>query len=488
MRDKNNFKFNSKIYPVILILFMFSFCNPFSKSSKGLNDNGDNDNSERKWVEENKLLDDTFRIDISEIDVVFRFNPEQGKVYGKANVKFRMRNGQNFPIIHFDPAFDNAVNKIVLDGDSLIFSDTGDVRPRTFDDTKQKGLEFQRDCSDGKVHEIEIEYTLEKKFESGRFFTDVNDISGNGNEDLFPTINTPAELSRHKITFIVESSEKYRCIGSGLVENKSDKNIQKWELDTEREIASYTIMFIVIPESETDFRKKSINGVDVRVIGYKDTGGIDNVFDQLESWLPELEKNIGKFPMPRGLSVFLTRSGGGMEYYGGTMTSLYALKHEVFHMYYGCSLIAKTYRDSWWDEAINMWYELNAKGDLKPIGEQFRSNIVSGRTPVSIGFDDRAYDAGAQIIEYCSDVSGGRNKFISFLHYLYGKYKFSPFNTFGLVEYFKDYSGVDLNSKFLNWLYNSVQTYYSGISNIRLKYHKVNMTPPQWIIDKYKKR
>ena len=64
--------------------------------------------------------------------------------------------------------------------------------------------------------------------------------------------------------------------------------------------------------------------------------------------------------MPRGLSVVLTQGGGGMEYYGATITSLRALRHEVFHMYYGCSTVATTYRDSWWDEAINMWYELSA--------------------------------------------------------------------------------------------------------------------------------
>lgn len=46
----------------------------------------------------------------------------------------------------------------------------------------------------------------------------------------------------------------------------------------------------------------------------------------------------------------------GMEYFGGTISGLGPLLHEVFHMYFGCSLVANTYRDSWWDEAINMWY------------------------------------------------------------------------------------------------------------------------------------
>lgn len=478
--------FNSMVLLPISLMLVLSFCNPSVKNDSSDDPGGNNDKS--IWVEENKLLDDTFRIDISEINVIFAFSPGNGTVSGEAVVEFQMRKDEIFPIIHFDPAFNGALSEIKLDDEILDFSNDSDIKSITFKETKQKGLEFQRDCSDGKIHKIEIKYEIRDKFSKGRFYTNVNDIYGNGNEDLFPTINTPSELARHKITFIVESDEKYRCIGSGRVTDLSDNNSQTWVLDSGREIASYTVMFFLIPESESDFEERVINGNSVRIISYKGGASIDNAFTQLESWLPELEQNLGTFPMPDGLSIFLTSNGGGMEYYGGTITSLSALEHEVFHMYFGCSLIAKTYRDSWWDEAINMWYELNAKGNLKPIPEQFKSNIVSGRTPVSIGFDDRAYNEGAQIIEYCSEIAGGRDNFISFLSYLYGKYTFSPFNTFGLVEYFRDYSGIDLNSKFLNWLYNGVQSYYSSSSHIREKYHKVDLTPPEWIVKKYKRR
>ena len=186
------------------------------------------------------------------------------------------------------------------------------------------------------------------------------------------------------------------------------------------------------------------------------------VFDDLESWLPELRENLGPIPMPDGLSIFLTESGGGMEYYGGTVTSLRALDHEVFHMYYGCSTVALTYRDSWWDEAINMWYELSADGDYAAISDGYRSNMVSSRTPISNGFDTRAYDEGARIMQAVAVEMGGRGEMIAFLSDLHQRRMFDPFNTFELVDEIEAYCGADMYDRFVNWLYDGTRTYYTA--------------------------
>jgi len=120
----------------------------------------------------------------------------------------------------------------------------------------------------------------------------------------------------------------------------------------------------------------------------------DEAFAILDPWLGELRTTVGPFPMPRGLGVVLTQSGGGMEYYGATTTSLRALRHEVFHMYYGCSTVARTYRDSWWDEGHRHVVRALGRPHLRPVAEGLRSDIVSGRSAVAVGFDRRAYDEG----------------------------------------------------------------------------------------------
>jgi hypothetical protein len=157
--------------------------------------------------------------------------------------------------------------------------------------------------------------------------------------------------------------------------------------------------------------------------------------------------------MPRGLDVVLTQGGGGMEYYGATTTSLRALRHEVFHMYFACSTIARTYRDSWWDESINMWYELSADPAWAPIAEDFTSDIVSGRSAVAVGFDRRAYDQGARIIQALAAEAGGRGPMVAFLRELHGRRQFDPMTTWDLADEFQAWTGTDVRARFERWLY-----------------------------------
>jgi hypothetical protein len=159
--------------------------------------------------------------------------------------------------------------------------------------------------------------------------------------------------------------------------------------------------------------------------------------------------------MPRGLSVVLTQTGGGMEYYGATTTSLRALRHEVFHMYYGCSTVARTYRDSWWDEAIDMWYDLSADPAYPPIADGFRSDIVSARSAVAVGFDRRAYDEGARILQAVATELGGRQRMVGFLRGLHARRSFDPFTTWDLADEIQAWGGVDVRERFRLWLYQA---------------------------------
>jgi hypothetical protein len=440
---------------------------------------------------EDHLLNSAFRIDIKTIAVTFDYVPGDYYVDCHAVVDFTMRSGQRRPVIHLAPAIrDNAgtVGAIQLNNETLNLSDESDVRIVSFDESSQQALEFQRDLEANIVHTLKIFYQLTLPEGYPRFSTEVTDLEGRGNEERFPTINTPHELARHFLTFRVHSNIPFRCIGSGLVE-ETNSDVQEWTLDTEREVASYTVMFALLPEHDTVFEERNINGTDVRILAFVGGASINTAFSMLESWLPELEANFGPFPMPRGLSIFLTSSGGGMEYYGGTISSNWALQHEVFHMYYGCSTINKTYRDTWLDEAINEWYEFSVDPTYSPIPDTYRSNIVSGRSPIAVGFDSRAYDEGAQIMEAVARELGGRNGMIAFLRYVHTHYSFSPFTTFDFLDYLEDYSGVDMTDRFLDWLYLGEQTGStagSPSSPGRFMYkQKVDMTPPESLLQKY---
>jgi aminopeptidase N len=438
---------------------------------------------------EDQLLNSAFRIDISTIQVTFDYTPDLNQVRGEAEVTFKMRPGQSRPLIHFDLPALHAGDPldVKLNGESLQPGNAADMVILSSPESTQKAIEFQRDLEANVVHRLEIKYVKELPQDYPIFATQVTDLYGWGNEELFPTINTPHELARHILTIRVHSSTAYRCIGSGRVTESSKGSVQQWVLDSEREIASYTFLFVVIPAADTVYEEKEINGVTVRIVAYRGGASLAQGFNQMESWLPELHQNLGPFPMPRGLSIFLVSGGGGMEYYGGTITSLWALNHEVFHMYYGCSTVMKTYRDSWLDEAINEWYEYSVDPTFQPIDENYRSNMVSGRSPIAVAFDRRAYYEGAQMMQYVAQKIGGRLAMIGFLKYVHATYNFSPFSTVDFVNYLKDFTGVDFMNQFINWVFDGQAGSGGGnrASSRRLK--KVDLLPPADILKRYVK-
>lgn len=434
---------------------------------------------------ETQTLNNAFRIDIRTITVVLTYDPEQAVVDGDATIVFKMRPGQVRPLIHFDPAVrGQAVSFISLNGEPLDASDPTAVKVVEFSGSTQKALEFQRDLAADAEHQLKMRYRLTLTGAYPRFSTEVNDYVGRGNEEIFPTINAPHELARHDITLRVTGSVPYRCLGSGLVRKTLDSP-QEWRLDSEREVASYTILFALLPESDTIWEERTIAGVPVRILAFSGGASVSQAIDELDDWLPQLIQDIGPFPMPQGLSIFLVSRGGGMEYFGGTISSVWALRHEVTHMYFGCSAVARTYRDSWWDEAVTSWYEMTYTTTFVPAGDDFRTNIVSGRSATAVGFDLRAYQEGAQVIEAMAVEVGGRPALTRFLSYLHQKYAFAPFGTLDLAEYFRQYSGFDFKSRFINWLYNGQAPDAPARARALGADKNPDLTPPRAILRKY---
>jgi hypothetical protein len=426
--------------------------------------------------DEASLLDAAYRVDIQRVEAVFDVFPTERQVRVWSDTTFRMRAGQTRPIVHFGPARGGTEVALALNGEGLDPRSESDVHLLRFDTSGQDSLEIQRELPAGVSHRLEASHVLSLTDAFGRFFTAVNDIEGRGNEGFFPTLNTPHELAHHRLVFRVHGAEPYVTLGSGHVTASESSDVQQWVLDTEREVASYTVMFFLAPAADVVSVERRVQGVDVRVVASLGGTPPAAAFAQLETWLPELRTALGPFPMPRGVSIVLTEGGGGMEYYGATITSLRALRHEIFHMYYGCSTVALTYRDSWWDEAIDMWYELSTDPAFPVIPPGYRSGIVGARSPVTVGFDRRAYDEGARIIQAVAEELGGRAAMVAFLRHLHQKRFFDPFTTVDLAGEIHAFSGADFRERFQQWLYSDTES-AAEREAAHAWLHRVDMTP-----------
>jgi hypothetical protein len=432
-----------------------------------------------------RLLAETLRIDILTIDVTYDFYPDQMRVNGKSRIAFKMRPGQNYALIHFDPALRGAaVDTIFLDGLSLSFANTQDVKIKEFSGSTQKAIEFQRPMAQNQEHILQMDFHLLLPGSHPRFNTKVSDLTGAGNEEVFPTINSPEEMARHRITFRVHGNRRFVCLGSGKTDKIPGMPLQEWLLDSEREVSSYTVMFVLLPEQDVVVEQKTISSIPVTIMAYAGGPDIAGAWNEVNACLPEYIANIGSFPAPR-LSIFLI-SGGGMEYYGGTFSAITALKHEIFHNYFACSAVARTYRDSWWDEALATWYDGKQKGATAiPMPEDAATQIVSGRSPIAMGWDYRAYEVGAQIMQAVAIQLGGSEAFIRFLSYLHHQRAFSPFNAMEMADLLHDYSGIDMHARFLRWLYSHEAPAAAASASAS---KEASLDPPAEIMNRYADR
>jgi hypothetical protein len=403
------------------------------------------------------LLDDTFRIDIETIAVTLDWYPASGLVDGSARLDFRLRPGQSRAAFNFSPfaASRSAIRRMVIDGRPLSPQSDADVRIVTVAGTRQPFIEIQLPLDPEQPHTLTMDYGLALPTVYPRFSSEVNDVRGQGNEAVWPTLNTPHELARHVVTFRVHDRQAFRFVGSGRSSFTASGDVQQWVLDTQRPVSSYSVMFVLLPAADTEYREWLIDGVTVRALAYP-TVNLTEAKARLESWLPELRRRFGPFPALHGLSLFLFNdAGGGMEYYGGTVTSLSALRHEVLHSYFGCSVVARTYPDSWYDEAVTSWFEETMRGQgHTALAASYRGNWVGARSPASVGFSTLAYSDGASIMQAIADRLGGTDRMTEFLRYVVERYTFAPFTTLDFAGFLKDYAGLDLRSQFLTWLYN----------------------------------
>jgi hypothetical protein len=431
-----------------------------------------------------KLTKDTYRIDIKTINLEADYYPAGFYVDCAAKVVFTMYRNNIKPIIHLDPVINDPklLKKLELNGEKLDL--TKDWKIIEGADSDQKAIEIQRYLNRGVDHTLKITYRKKTSMNYPILNSQVSDLYGRSNEEFFPTINRFGDMIRHFIRFRVHGEKLFRCIGSGLV--REGDQFQEWTLDTELEVPSNTVMFVLAPLNDTVYEERRVSDVEVRIMAFRNGASIDRAFNTLTPWLLELKNNLGSFPMPRGYSVFLTDNGGGMEYFGGTISSNWALAHETFHMYFGTSLVLSTYRDSWLDEAINEWYEYSARANFYPINIDYKSNLVSGFSPVGLGFDSRAYDEGARMFEHIAGSIGGRTSMIEFLKYLIKNYSFKPFSTMDFLRYLKDYSGLDYTDEFKQWLFSGENiSDTTRINNYIQKKHEVMIVPPPEILDSY---
>ena len=393
-----------------------------------------------------QVLAAAFRIDIARIDVVYDLDFEANSLAGHAKLFFRMRPGERTPLFHFDPSIERGTVRetftaMRLDGEEIDFESEAELALIRVPGSPVRSFEIQRQLSPHVEHELEIAWELTdwRAGRGDRFETGVDDVTGDGNERLWPTINSPEELARHRIELRIHDPRDFVVVGSGTVlaprrEATNDVGVpQIFRIDSGRDVASYTMMVAALPAADARVDRFEVTGVEVTLAS--EVSGVDEsdateARTIIERTLPRLAQDFGPYPAA-GLQVFLKDWDDGMEYYGATITGIDALEHELVHMYWGCSVIGRTWRDTWLDEAVAVWWT-HRDDDHDPtheLADDFASRMVSGRSLIEPAFDLRAYDEGASMIARAAVAMGGDEAMLEFLRAFHAEHAFVPFST-----------------------------------------------------------
>ncbi|WP_372368147.1 hypothetical protein [Candidatus Uabimicrobium sp. HlEnr_7] len=175
--------------------------------------------------------------------------------------------------------------------------------------------------------------------------------------------------------------------------------------------ASSFYLHIVNPNAMTiiEFDYKGMEKTIPLTVYAKSSSLASNGMRDLKKYMAELETTFGPFCHPQFIA-YMTPGGGGMEHCGATITSLWALGHELTHSWFARGIMPSSGNSGWMDEAIASWRD---KG--------YPSKRPANRTPVNLAGNSEyrrhtpyaSYSSGMTFIaelDYILSAQGGMKK------------------------------------------------------------------------------
>ncbi|MBL7664402.1 MAG: hypothetical protein JNM93_04670 [Bacteriovoracaceae bacterium] len=200
---------------------------------------------------------------------------------------------------------------------------------------------------------------------------------------------------------------------------------------------------------------KTIDGRVINILVYNNTGtDLTSYLKLTKSVLAELENDYGQWP--HGNITIYAAGSGGMEYCGATMTSYWALPHEITHSYFARGIIPANGNAGWIDEAIASFRDDRYQKRMTP---GFNSSQMAGHSVYSRYTDDNAYTLGKRFMEYLNyqeDANGGLKPF---LKYYKDKWLHVPYFTQDFINELNAYTGKNYQSDFNRFIYGINQPY-----------------------------
>ena len=335
-------------------------------------------------------------VDFSNVQLNLTFDVSKQKALGHAVIEFEVAK-EGMPIFDLIPS----PTEVTLDGEPLELTDVYSAQ----DPNKQSKIRIIGvDVKPGEKHKLEIRYDLSSEVSfsgdavgAGFFMDDLTDRS-------FWEQYAPSnfEYDQYKQTVSVEvlaTKTPHEIFANGSVLEVSPN---KWLIDYPNYYTTSSFYFHLVYKGRFTVARSSFQGVNGEIpltVYSQSQSNATKGLDKLKGYLEELEGTYGAFAH-NSFTAYITEGGGGMEYCGATVTSLWALGHETTHSWFARGVMPSSGNAGWIDEAVASWRDNDYPRGSSP---SRTPRLLSGFSPYRRHTTMDAYSYGADLI---SDFDG----------------------------------------------------------------------------------
>ncbi len=280
------------------------------------------------------------------------------------------------------------------------------------------------------------------------FWTD--DLSDRGFLEQYLPSNL--EFDQYKMTFTVKitgTDVAHEIFTNG--EDKLSAN-NEWSVEFPEHFNTSSIFFHLTPSGafrKLSFNYRSMDGREIPVVIYGNQD-LNAYKTKTQNTLTELERDYGPFPHQK--VVIYGAGGGGMEYCGATISSLWALSHELTHSYFARGVMPASGNSGWIDEAVASWRD---DGYRQSGQSELAVSQMAGHSLYMRETDRDAYSKGARFMGYLDQIFSEKGGLKKFLRDLFEKRLFKPFQTQDFHHDLELYFNHTLDLEFNKYIYGT---------------------------------
>lgn len=222
----------------------------------------------------------------------------------------------------------------------------------------------------------------------------------------------PCNLTYDQFALSVDISVTNTAIDHSVITNATVTTLgtNHWQLEWPPTITALSPLLEIRATDSLEHVSGSVSlpvsGTTVTIDVWKLSGGPANLATQLaniQGFLADNENDVGPYLHGNRFVAFF--NVGGMEYDGATTTATSALRHEVFHSWWGRGIKPALPRDGWWDEAWTVYKVAGGAGSV-PLDFTDPPASLSTLNPWSRFTPTASYTRGRELFEGLAALSG----------------------------------------------------------------------------------